>query len=195
MNRALLSSVGLVLVLSLLSGCVALVAGGAATGVLVAHDRRTSGTVVQDQETELSALRLLHEHPEIKEKSHISITSYNLRVLLTGEAESPEVSREFADLVSRLPHVASVYNEITIGARATWRDETEDTYLTSKVKLSLFDVTVEGFDPTFVKVVTSRSTVYLLGLVTAEEGRATVEKVRGLSGVERVVDVFEYTDN
>jgi len=195
MNRALLSSIGFALILPLLSGCAAVVVGGAATGLLVAHDRRTSGTVIQDQEIEISALNLLGQHPDIKERSHISITSYNLRVLLTGEAETDEISRRFAQLMSRQPQVASVYNEVTIGPEATLGDETEDTYLTSKVKLALFDVGIEGFDPTFVKVVTARGSVFLMGLVTREEGQAVLDKVRTVRGVERVVEVFEYIDS
>jgi osmotically-inducible protein OsmY len=186
---------GLLLTLPVLNGCTAVVVGGAAaTGVLVAHDRRTSGAIVNDQEIELNAYGLLNEHADIKERSHISVTSYNMRVLLTGETESAELARRFASLVSQLPHVRSVYNEVAEDARAGLWDETEDTYLTSKVKLSLFNVEAEGFDPSFVKVVTSRGTVYLMGLVTTEEGASAIEVVRGISGVRRVVEVFEYTE-
>ena len=187
--------IGLLLTLPALNGCTAVVVGGAAaTGVLVAHDRRTSGAIVNDQEIELNAYGLLNDHPDIKERSHISVTSYNMRVLLTGETESAELARRFASLVSQLAHVRSVYNEVSEDARAGLWDETEDTYLTSKVKLSLFNVEVDGFDPSFVKVVTSRGTVFLMGLVTTDEGRSAVEIVRGLSGVRRVVEVFEYIE-
>ena len=187
--------IGLLLTFPVLNGCTAVVVGGAAaTGALVAHDRRTSGALVNDQEIELNAYKLLRDHPDISARSNVSITSYNMRVLLTGEAESEELGREFASLVSQLPHVRSVYNEVAEGARADLLDDTEDTYLTSKVKLALFNVEVEGFDPSFVKVVTSRGEVFLMGLVKPEEGRAVVDIVRSLSGVKRVVEVFEYIE-
>lgn len=195
MNRNLVLLLVLALTLPALSGCAAIVAGGVAAGALVAHDRRTSGAVVEDQQIELSALSVLHNHPEIKERSHISITSYNMRVLLTGEAETEEIARQFANLVSELPHVRSVYNEVAIEPRADLWDETEDTYLTSKVKVALINTDVEGFDPTMVKVVTARGDVFLMGLVTRTEGQAAIDQVRVLSGVQRVVEVFEYIDD
>lgn len=176
----------------LLSGCTAVVVGGAATGAAVAHDRRTSGTVVDDQEIELRAVKLRVDHPEIRARSNISVTSYNLKVLLTGQAESAEVAQRFASMVAQLPRVAHVYNEVQIGAESTWSDAASDTYLTSRVKLALFDVGVEGFDPLRVKVVTSKSTVYLMGLVTPAEAEAITDKVRFLSGVDRVVRLFDY---
>ena len=195
MNRNLVLLLLLALTLPALSGCAAIVAGGVAAGALVAHDRRTSGAVVEDQQIELSALSVLHNHPEIKERSHISITSYNMRVLLTGEAETEEIARQFANLISELPHVRSVYNEVAIEPRADLWDETEDTYLTSKVKVALINTDVEGFDPTMVKVVTARGDVFLMGLVTRTEGQAAIDQVRVLSGVQRVVEVFEYIDD
>lgn len=195
MNRNLVLLLVLALTLPALSGCAAIVAGGVAAGALVAHDRRTSGAVVEDQQIEFSALSVLQNHPEIKERSHISITSYNMRVLLTGEAETEEIARQFANLVSELPHVRSVYNEVAIEPRADLWDETEDTYLTSKVKVALINTDVEGFDPTMVKVVTARGDVFLMGLVTRTEGQAAIDQVRVLSGVQRVVEVFEYIDD
>jgi osmotically-inducible protein OsmY len=177
---------------ALLSGCTAVVVGGAATGAAVAHDRRSSGTVVDDQEIELRAVRLRMENDDITERSNISVTSYNLKVLLTGQAQSAEVSQRFANMVAQLPRVAHVYNEVEIGAESTWSDTASDAYLTSKVKLALFDVGLEGFDPLRVKVVTSKSTVYLMGLITPSEAAAVTEKVRFLSGVDRVVRLFEY---
>jgi len=195
MNRNLVLILVLALTLPAIGGCAAVVVGGVAAGALVAHDRRTPGAVLEDQQIEFSALSVLHNHPEIKEHSHISVTSYNMRALLTGEAETPEIARQFANLVSELPHVRSVYNEVSVDARADLWDETEDTYLTSKIKVALVNVDVEGFDPTMVKVVTSRGDVFLMGLVTRTEGQAVIDEVRVVAGVQRVVEVFEYIDD
>ena len=175
-----------------LTGCAAVVVGGAAATAAVAHDRRTTGTYVEDQEIEFKALKLLNDHPDIKERSNISITSYNLQALLTGQAASEDVGQRFADLVSRLPRVRKVFNEVAVGAESTWSDSADDMYLTSKVKLALFDVKLKGFDPTRVKVTTSLDTVYLMGLLTPQEADAVTDKVRYLSGVKRVVRLFEY---
>lgn len=170
----------LIFFLSQLSGCA------------VVHDRRSTGSVIDDQEIEFRALALLHEHDDIRNKSNISITSYNQRVLLTGQAANQQVSQRFANLVSRLPRVQKVFNEITIGAEGTWSEAVDDAYLTSKAKVYLIEIDLEGFDPTRVKVVTSLDTVYLMGLVTRKEADLVADKVRYLSGVKRVVKLFEY---
>jgi osmotically-inducible protein OsmY len=83
-------------------------------------------------------------------------------------------------------------NEIRIIDNPTLLSTGRDVYLTSRVKLSLFDLGLPDFDPSRVKVVTERNVVYLMGLVTPEEAAAVVEKVRYVRGVKRVVKIFEY---
>ena len=179
---------------SLLSGCTAAVVGGVAVGTSVVHDRRSTGVIIDDQEIELKALQIKHDHPEITSRSNISATSYNLVVLLTGQAESANVVSQYANLVSRLPRVRKVHNEVVIGAESTFSESTGDAYLTSRAKLALFDVDIPNFDPSRIKVVTSQDTVYLMGLVTHQEAEAATDKVRYISGVKHVVKVFEYID-
>jgi osmotically-inducible protein OsmY len=176
----------------LLSGCGGLVVTGAATGALTVHDRRSAATVLQDQEIELKAFSLLGDHKDISENSNISVTSYNMKVLLSGQASSAALSQRFAELVARIPRVEKVYNEVVIGAESTWSDAASDTYLTGKVKVKLLDVELKDFDPTRVKVVTSKSTVFLMGLLTRQEADAVTDTVRYVSGVEKVVRLFEY---
>jgi osmotically-inducible protein OsmY len=184
----------LLLSTSQLTGCTAAVVGGVAVGTSVVHDRRSTGIVIDDQEIELRALQLWHDHSEISSRSNISATSYNLVVLLTGQAESAGVVTQYADLISRLPRVRKVHNEVVIGAERTFSESTNDTYLTSRAKLALFDVSLPDFDPSRIKVVTSQGTVYLMGLVTRQEAEAATDKVRFISGVKHVVKVFEYID-
>ncbi len=191
MLRIVAAAVGAVLTVSLLSGCPAVVVGGAGATASVVHDRRTTGTYVEDQEIEIRAFQLLQDHPAIRDKSNISITSYNLAVLLTGQAAKAEVASEFANLVARLPRVKVVHNKVAVGAESTLSEDSSDAYVTSKVKLALFDVKVPGFDPTRVKVVTAQSVVYLMGLLTQAEQDGVVETVRRVAGVKRVVPVFE----
>ncbi len=87
-----------------------------------------------------------------------------------------------------------MYNEVTVGAEGTWSEAAADTLLTSRVKVELFNVGIQGFDPLRVKTTSSLGTVYLMGLLTPEEADAVVEKVRYISGVKRVVRLFEYID-
>jgi osmotically-inducible protein OsmY len=175
-----------------LQGCVPVALTGAAVGASVIHDRRTTGTVLDDQQIELKGAELLHNHPEISGHSHIDVTSYNLVALLTGQAETQEISDRFAQLVARLPKVKRVMNEVTVGPVEGFAQESEDALTTSRVKLALFGVKLPEFDPSRVKVVTAAGTVYLMGLVTPAEAEAAVEKARYVPGVKRVVKIFEY---
>ncbi len=182
----------LLLSASLLGGCAAVVVGGATTGAVAAHDRRTLGTFIEDKDIHLKALRILNADEELKRLSNIDITVYDLQVLLTGQAANEAVVQRFVEKVAKIPRVRKVYNEVTIGAENTWSDAAADAYLTSRVKLALFDVGLEGFDPLRVKVVSSNGTVYLMGLLTPEEADRVTEKVRYISGVKKVVKLFEY---
>jgi len=176
----------------LLQGCAAFIVAGIATGASVVHDRRPAATVLADDTIEIQAMHLLHEHPEIAGESNISINSYNLRVLLTGQARTREVSDRFADLVATLPKVVKVVNEVTIGPDLGLTETSKDLYLASQAKLALTKVNISGFDPLRVHVVVSAGTVYLLGLVTREEADAAAEKVRYVSGVTKVIKLFEF---
>jgi osmotically-inducible protein OsmY len=189
--RKTLAAAVLAALAGLLGGCPTMIVSGAAQTAAIAHDRRTAGTYIEDQEIDLRAFRLLYDHPEIRDRSSISTTSYNLTVLLTGQAKDAEVAASFAKLVAQLPRVKQVHNEVVVGPESTLDEEANDTYLTSKVKYALLEVNMPGFDPTRVKVITSQSTVFLMGIVTAAEADAAVEKVRRVSGVKRVVRVFE----
>lgn len=185
----------ILLSLSLLNGCATVVVGGAVAGANIAHDRRTTGTYVEDKEILLKAIQLRSEDAQLMQRSNIGIDVYNLRILLTGQTENSQLIENFRQKLLRLPRVREVLNEVQVGAEGTWGDAASDTYLTSKVKFSLFGIEMEGFDPTRVYITSSLSTVYLMGLVTRDEAHAVTEKVRFINGVKRVVQIFDYIEN
>jgi osmotically-inducible protein OsmY len=179
---------------SLLSGCAAVVVGAGTTGATVAHDRRTTGTYVEDKAILLKALQMRSQDEVLQKNSNISIEVYNLQILLTGQAIDADIVARFRDKLLKIDRVKHVYNEVNVGAEGTWSEAAADTLLTSRVKVELFNVGIQGFDPLRVKVTSSLGTVYLMGLLTPEEADAVVEKVRYISGVKRVVRLFEYID-
>jgi len=184
----------LVALLPVLGGCVPLLVGGAAVGAAAAYDRRGYAAFFDDQQIEFNAAAALDSEPGLKGQGRISVTSYNYVVLLTGQVHTEAEAALAAGLVSRLPKVRKVVNELTIGPEIDLARKGEDLLLTSRAKLALFNVAVPGFDPTRVKVVTENGVVYLLGLVSVAEGNAAVEQVRYVPGVVRVVKLFEYQD-
>ncbi|MEJ2345097.1 MAG: BON domain-containing protein [Gammaproteobacteria bacterium] len=194
MKRAilvLLLSLGL---MGLLQGCAELFLAGGATAANVAHDRRTAGSFVDDEGIELKALKALHSDKEINDKTHISVTSFNQVVLMTGEAPTPELRDRAEALVKQIPRVRRVHDEVVIASPSALSSRTSDTWITAKVKTSLFGVKLPNFDPTRVKVVTENGTVFLMGLLRRSEADAVVNRVRQVGGVQRVVKVFEYID-
>ena len=175
-----------------LQGCAAMVIGAATTGVAVIHDRRSAGTVLDDNNIELKILSAVNSDSDLSEHSSPSATSYNYAVLLTGQAENANYRERLVELARNTPMVKRVIDQIEIGETSSFSQETQDSYLTAKVKLELLDISLPSFDPSRVKVVTELNAVYLMGLVTEAEAAAVVEKVRYIKGVERVVKIFEY---
>lgn len=176
-----------VLTIPLLQGCFGLAAVGAGTAVLVAEDRRTVGAITEDQEIELKARGRISE--QVKEAVHISVTSYNRTVLLTGQAPSEEIKKRVETMVADMSNVRAIENDIQIAAPSSLTSRANDSYLTSKVKARMLD---SQFQVNHVKVVTENNVVYLLGLVTRKEGEAAAEIARTTDGVQKVVKVFEY---
>src|SRR5690348_16780910 len=169
-----------------LEGCVPLVIGAAAGGTaLVVTDRRTTGTQVDDEFIEDKVSYTVRER--FKGDFHVSVTSYNGIVLLTGEVPA-EAAR--ADVALTTPKVRAVQNELAIGPVTDLNSRSNDTLITSKVKTRF--VEANKFQINHVKVVTERGVVYLLGLVRRDEGEAAAQIASTTSGVQRVVKVFEY---
>jgi osmotically-inducible protein OsmY len=182
-----------------ISGCAPLVIGalgGAAyMTASVVTDRRTAGTLVEDNSIENQAEAAFRDDIEIDEKAHINVTAYNLSVLLTGEAPTESIRRRAEELVANIPRVRQVHNELRLAAPSDFMARSGDLLITSRVKTSLLTLEIEGFDPSKIKIVTEDSTVYLLGLLTGPEADAVVERVRRVNGVQRVVKVFEIIDS
>ena len=181
----------------LVQGCAPVLIGGALVGgAMVVHDRRTTGSMLDDEGIEFKALNVLANDEELWESSHINVTSYNTVVLLSGEAPNATLRARAEELVSKINKVKRVHNEINIAAPSSFLSRSNDTLITTKTKSALVAVgeDVEGFDPTRVKVVTEDSTVYLMGLLHRKEAEAVVERVRRVGGVQRVVKIFEYID-
>ena len=162
--------------------------GGVIGGAMVASDRRSAGIQLEDETIEQRSATAMREN--FGSKEHISITSYNRQVLITGEVTNDTVRRQVESLVSRVENVRAVVNELAIGAASSTGDRASDVVLVAKVKASMVDT--EDVFANVYKIVGERGTVYLMGRVTQREAKRATDVVRGVSGVKRVVRVFEY---
>jgi osmotically-inducible protein OsmY len=174
--------------MSTLSGCVGLVVGGAVAGTMSASDRRTFGAQTEDKAIAVKAdVRLRNV---LDDTGHVNVNAFNRKVLVTGEvpnqAKKDAVERE----VRAIEGVQSVSNELAIAGPASYTSRSNDALLTTKVKASLVDA--KDISANSFKVVTERGEVYLMGRVTQFEANRATEIARGVSGVTKVVRVFEY---
>lgn len=175
----------------LLTGCGALVVGGVTVGAAMGYDRRGAQVVLDDEVIEFRARDAYLKDPEISKRSQLKVTSYNYHALITGTAETPEIRDRFAKMVAEVPNVVKVFDEAQIGPMISVGQLSKDTLLGSRAKLAIQSIDLPNFDALRVKVVVFDSVVYLMGLVSPEEADATVDKVRRIPGVKRVVRAFQ----
>ena len=172
---------------SLLSGCAPLVGGGAVMTGVVAVDRRTAGTQLEDEGIELKVATAINK--ELGDRVHLNVTSYNRRVLLSGEVRSEADRARATVLAQSQENVKDVINDLAIGAPSSLTQRTKDAVITGQVKAAFLDA--KDLQSNAVKVVTERGVVYLMGRVTTREAQRATDIARGVSGVAKVVRVFE----
>ena len=180
-----------------LSGCVAAAVVGVVVVADVAHDRRSTDTIVADHNLQLTILDAIDRDPGLtRDDYRIKAVVYDSYVLLCGQAASAELKQRAENVAAGFDSVKRVINEIEVTdtPQGFWSRRGDDT-MTAHVKTALLDVTsVPGFDPTRVNVTTANSVVYLMGLVSHEEADAAASVARTTRGVAKVVKVFEYAD-
>jgi osmotically-inducible protein OsmY len=173
---------------STLSACVPLVIGGAIVGgSLVATDRRTSGAQLEDEGIELRSANRLRE--AMGDRANAKATSYNRQVLLTGEVPTEEDKKLAEQTVSKVENVQKIVNELGVLGNSTFSQRSGDTLVTGKVKAALVDA--KDLYANAFKVVTERGVVHLMGRVTQREADRATEVTRSISGVQKVVRIFE----
>ncbi len=191
MNKTMFSSQAKMALLALalgLSACAPVMVGGMVGGAMVASDRRTSGIQLEDEGIEMRSASAMREN--FGSNVHVNITSYNRQVLITGEVPTARERVQVEQLIGRVENVRSVVNELAVGAASSVGERSSDILITARVKAAMVDS--EDVFASIYKVVTERGTVYLMGRVTQREANRATDIARGVSGVKRVVRVFEY---
>ena len=174
-----------------LQSCIPLMVGaGVGAGVMMAEDRRTNATILEDQTIEIKARNRISE--KYNDQGNISVTCFNRFILLTGQAPTEEMKQDVSVLVLEVPNVRNVQNEIVVGGNSSTTSHASDALLTSQVKGRLSQNKDVG--ASHVKVVSENGTVFLMGLVTRAEADAAAQTASTTSGAQRVVKVFEYLD-
>ena len=170
-----------------LSACAPLIVGGAVVGGVMAVDRRTTGTQIEDEGIELRAANRIRE--TLGDRVHVNVTSYNRQALLTGEVPNAQDRQTVEQIVSQVENTRSVVNDLAVAPNTTLGQRSNDTFITGKVRASLVDA--QDISANSFKVVTERNIVYLMGRVSQREANRATEIARGVSDVRKVVRVFE----
>ncbi|MBL8423933.1 MAG: BON domain-containing protein [Candidatus Accumulibacter phosphatis] len=174
--------------LPMLQGCLPVVAASAVSGgALATLDRRSLGTQTDDETVEWKASARVGE--KFSDNVHLNFTSYNRKVLVTGEVPSEEIKGEIERIVAGVPQVQGVYNELAVAPVTSFSTRSNDSYITTRVKSRFVDS--GKFSAVHVKVVTEAGVVYLLGLVTQREADSAIQVARTTSDVKKVVNLLE----
>ena len=187
MNRTACTLLAAAALAAGLSACAPLVVGGAVMGGMMATDRRTTGTQVEDEGIELRAVNRIRE--TLGDRAHVNVTSFNRQVLLTGEVPTAQDRATVDQIVAGVNNVRSVVNDLAVMPSTSLGQRSNDVLITGKVRASFVDA--KDVFASAYKVVTERTVVYLMGLVTPREATRATEIARGVGGVSKVVRVFE----
>jgi osmotically-inducible protein OsmY len=171
-----------------LQGCVLALAGAAGGGALIATDRRTLGAQTEDREIQLKAMAQIGN--ALPDEAHVNVTVFNRRVLLTGEVPSEQSKQRAETIVRNINNVNRIINELAIEPKSTLTSRANDSYLEGRVKTAL--IAEKGISANHFKVVCERGNVYLMGLVSANEGDIGGDVASRVPGVAQVVKVYQY---
>ncbi len=189
MNKNLLLSLTVACSVTVLSGCALLVAGGAVTTAAVVADHRSTGTILDDRMIEGKASDFFGADGELSKQAHLNVTSYNGMALVVGQAPTEALRQRAVEYVTRVAKVRHVYNEVTVDAPLPGLNRTHDGLITTKVKGKL--ISISDINSNDITVTTENGVVYLMGFLDQPTGDAVGEAVAGVSGVQKVVKLFE----
>ena len=184
------SVLGVIATAAILQGCVAVAVVGVVGGASVATDNRSLGNQIDDQKIEIDAHTELAASEALSENTNLQVVSVNGSVLVVGQAPNSYLRDQAIKLLNEVNGVNQLHNQIRISNTTAFTTKTNDVWLTSKVKTSLFSS--DKLDATNIKVVTENGEVFLMGLVTKAQADIAVDIARNVSGVNRVFKIFEY---
>ncbi len=185
-------SVPLALSLALsVQGCFVAAAGAATTGTAVAVDRRTAGTIVDDQAIELKAMYAIRQQRELWQKSHIHVLSYNNVLLVLGQTPTESFKQAAEQAIQDIPKIRRIHNELEVAEPLPLGERSKDAWITTQIKTKL--IGAKDMRAHHVKVVTENRVVYLMGLTSPEEEMTATDIAQTVPGVEKVVQIFECT--
>jgi len=176
-----------------LQGCFfAAGAAAGAAGAVAVYDHRKLEKIVKDQTITKEISDKLMANHALSEDCHVEVTTFNQIVLLTGETTTPEQRQQAEEIARNNPEVTRIYNELTVKGPTSSLTRTSDSWITAKIKTTM--LATQDLQSGTIKVVTENGSVYLMGIVSHAQADMAVDIARKVSGVQRVVKIFNYTN-
>ncbi|MDG2045990.1 MAG: BON domain-containing protein [Halioglobus sp.] len=172
-----------------LSGCGSLLSSMQVGSIDDPPNKRTLGRMIEDDNIETKAMVNIHASNDAYENAHLVVVSYNGYVLLAGQVGDKSLKSRATSVVRKIQNVRRIYNELEVGPPISNLTSGKDSWVTSKIKSVL--LTSDNIESSQIKVVTENSVVYLMGLVTEKEAKHVKELAADVSGVSKVVSLFE----
>ncbi len=176
-----------------ISGCTSVVSASREKPIEDDRGTRTFGSKIDDSLIETKVgVNVAKANPDLDKNSHIVVTSFNGVVLLAGQTSRADLKAQAEQAASSVQRVKRVHNELQVIAPSSLLARQNDAWLTTKIKTQMLaDANIPG---SRIKVVTENGIVYLLGLLTKQEAAQATNLVQGVSGVQKIVKLFEYID-
>ena len=189
-NNKCVKLAAVLLIFSVLQGCAAVAVVAITTGASMATDRRSIGNQIDDQSIELEAYNEITKNKSLNDNTNLHVISVNGSVLVIGQAPNTYIRDQAIKIINDIDGVVRIHNQIRIGNLTSITTQTNDVWLTSKVKSALFSS--DEVNGNTIKVITENAEVFLMGLVTKKEADNAINITRNISGVNRVFKAFEY---
>ncbi|MFK3797585.1 BON domain-containing protein [Pseudomonas sp. NPDC088444] len=176
-----------------ISGCSSVVNASREAPIDDDRGTRTLGSKIDDSLIETKvAVNIAKASPDLDSNSHIVVTSFNGVVLLAGQTPRADLKQLAEQTASQVQKVKKVSNELQVIEPSSYLARSNDSWLTSKIKTEM--LTDSAIPGSRIKVVTENGIVYLMGLLTQAEANRATNLVQGVSGVQKIVKLFEYID-
>lgn len=130
---------------------------------------------------------------DLQQTSRMSIDSFNSEVLLTGEVPTQAIKEEVEKVISSMPDVRRVYNELNVSASKGYSSTVHDGYITSKLLAKV--ASNNGVKASQIKAVTNAGVVYIMGRMTPTQQSHLIDIANSTVGVTELVLLTTVVDD
>ncbi|AFZ83264.1 outer membrane lipoprotein [Candidatus Kinetoplastibacterium blastocrithidii TCC012E] len=182
----------ILIITTILPGCTPVLIGGTAiTTMSIMLDRRTAGAQLEDQIIEMKIKKGIYNYL-MNENARILVTSYNRRVLITGETEDVRHISNISRIANSVDNIKLIINQIKVEPASSFRTISYEKWIYSKIKAAL--INNKNVQSGSISITVDKGTVFLMGLVTRNEGNEAAMTAARIHGIKQVVKLFEHID-